>query len=181
MILNLICLLAMILSGCSSRALKITHSARWQIHPVVKLMASVIPLMASVIPLTALVVALMTSSLSVGFAQNTDKNSSASPRVDKLRIWHSPDSTRVVFDVSADVKHSVFSLINPNRVVVDIDDTSLQGKIPSLDPNNAHIAAIRTGRPRKGVLRFVFELKKVLKQQNFVLSPNELYLSLIHI
>ena len=112
----------------------------------------------------------------VGFAQSGSADfKPGSPRVDKLRIWHSPDSTRVVFDVSAGVKHSVFSLTNPNRVVVDIDDSSLQGKIPSLDPNNAHIAAIRTGTPRKGVLRFVFELKKVLKQENFVLAPNELY------
>lgn len=98
-----------------------------------------------------------------------------SPSVDKLRLWHSPRSTRVVFDVSAGVKHSVFSLTKPNRIVVDIDDSSLVAKLPSIDPSNAHIATIRTGQPQAGVLRFVFELKKALKQNSFVLSPNELY------
>ena len=116
---------------------------------------------------------LLAVSLNNSFAQT---NSSAnSPRIDKLRLWHSPDSTRVVFDVSGNVKHSVFSLANPTRIVVDINDSSLVSKIPSLDPNNAHISAIRTGQPKRGVLRFVFELKKVLQQQSFVLSPNELY------
>jgi len=124
---------------------------------------------------------LLTSTLGIALTQDVLAQSSAddflptSPRVDKLRIWHSPDSTRVVFDVSADVKHNVFKLTNPNRIVVDIDDSSLLAKIPTLDPNNEHIAAIRTGQPRKGVLRFVFELKKALTQKNFVLSPNELY------
>ena len=119
-------------------------------------------------------VVVVSGALSMGSTALAQSDAS-SLRIDKLRLWHSPNSTRVVFDVSADVKHNVFSLSKPNRIVVDIDDSSLLAKLPAIDPNNAHIANIRTGKPRKGVLRFVFELKKTLKPQSFVLSPNELY------
>ncbi|NND81527.1 MAG: LysM peptidoglycan-binding domain-containing protein [Gammaproteobacteria bacterium] len=95
--------------------------------------------------------------------------------IDNLRLWHSPDSTRVVFDVSSDVRYSMFSLDQPQRLVVDIENADLSFKLPSLQADNPHISAVRSGQPRAGVLRFVFELKKPLKSNSFLLSPNELY------
>ncbi|NND00071.1 MAG: LysM peptidoglycan-binding domain-containing protein [Gammaproteobacteria bacterium] len=100
----------------------------------------------------------------------------SSPRqIENLRIWHSPDKTRVVFDVSADVKHQMFSLTDPLRLVVDIENADLSMKLPQLDPANKHISAVRSGRPGGTRLRFVFELKSPLQANDFVLSPNELY------
>ena len=96
-------------------------------------------------------------------------------QVNNLRLWHSPDKTRVVFDVSSDVSHTVFSLENPQRLVVDIKNADLKISLPGLDPQNNHISAIRSGEPQPGVLRFVFELKRALEPNSFVLTPNELY------
>ena len=96
-------------------------------------------------------------------------------QVEKLRLWHSPDRTRVVFDVSANVTHKMFSLQDPLRLVVDIENANFSMQLPSLDSTNKHISGIRSGSPDAGVLRFVFELKQPLKAHDFVLSPNELY------
>jgi N-acetylmuramoyl-L-alanine amidase len=96
-------------------------------------------------------------------------------QVNNLRVWHSPNGTRIVFDVSADVRHTMFELSNPLRLVVDIENADLKIQLPSLQTDNPHISAVRSGRPKHGVLRFVFELRKPLQNSSFVLSPNELY------
>ncbi len=95
--------------------------------------------------------------------------------INNLRLWHSPDKTRVVFDVSENIKHTVFSLRSPERVVVDIENISMGKEIPRLDAENPHIRSIRIGEPKPNVLRVVFELKKTLEAHSFVLTPNELY------
>lgn len=99
----------------------------------------------------------------------------AAQQVENLRVWHSPQGTRIVFDVSADVRHSMFELEGPRRLVVDIENADLTIALPTLSPDNPHIEAIRSGSPQPGVLRFVFELRKPLQSTSFVLSPNELY------
>ena len=42
--------------------------------------------------------------------------------VREVRVWAGPDSTRVVLDVSANIEHTLFTLHDPERVVVDIPD-----------------------------------------------------------
>ena len=39
-----------------------------------------------------------------------------------VRMWPSPEMTRLVFDISSPVKHKVFSLPSPNRIVIDMKD-----------------------------------------------------------
>ena len=95
--------------------------------------------------------------------------------VQSVRIWHSPNNTRIVFDVFAGVQQSIFMLQNPRRLVVDIQNARLDKALPALDVTNKHIAAIRSGTPQQGTLRFVFELKMDLLLSDFVLPPNELY------
>lgn len=96
-------------------------------------------------------------------------------QVHNIRFWHAPDKTRLVFDVSADVIHRVFTLQSPDRVVIDIEKANLSMVLPTLDAENAHVSGIRSGRPRKGVLRIVLDVKKPLEHTSFVLTPNELY------
>jgi N-acetylmuramoyl-L-alanine amidase len=40
--------------------------------------------------------------------------------IKEVRLWAGPDGTRLVFDLSEPVEHSVLTLDNPDRVVVDI-------------------------------------------------------------
>jgi len=96
-------------------------------------------------------------------------------QINSLRLWHSPDSTRIVFDVSSDISYQSFTLEKPFRLVVDLEDTHLKATLPELQVDNRHIAAVRTGKPKLKTLRFVFELKQELQHKSFVLTPNELY------
>lgn len=96
-------------------------------------------------------------------------------QIDSVRLWHAPDKTRVVFDVSENIKHNIFSLKNPERLVVDIENAGLKVVLPDMQADNRHLKGIRSGSPREGVLRFVFELKVPLQAHSFVLTPNELY------
>jgi len=95
--------------------------------------------------------------------------------VNNVRLWHSPNKTRVVFDISADIKHRIFRLDNPSRVVIDIENAGLAISLPTVDANNRHLKSLRYGQPESGVLRFVLELKTSLEEHSFVLNPNELY------
>ncbi len=96
-------------------------------------------------------------------------------QINNIRLWDSPDKTRIVFDVSDNIKHDVFSLSDPERLVVDIKNVDLKTGLPVLPIGNPRLGAVRSGSPSNGVLRFVFELKKPLEAHSFVLTPNELY------
>ncbi len=39
--------------------------------------------------------------------------------VKSVRVWSGPDSTRVVFELTAPVEHRVFTLADPDRIVID--------------------------------------------------------------
>jgi len=46
------------------------------------------------------------------------------------RIWKAPDETRLVVDTADSVTHKVFSLDNPDRLVIDIPDARLEAELP---------------------------------------------------
>ncbi len=113
--------------------------------------------------------------LLVGGGAHSDLSFSQPQNVENLRVWHSPDGTRVVFDVSATMRYKVFELQNPARLVVDLEQANLSVSLPNVESQNRHISAIRSGNPKAGVLRMVFDLKAPISVNSFVLTPNELY------
>jgi N-acetylmuramoyl-L-alanine amidase len=92
-----------------------------------------------------------------------------------LRLWEGPDSTRVVFDLSARITHNVFSLSGPDRVVVDIAGLG-KDAIPILDRAIAKglVQKVRWG-PRDDGLRVVLDLGAAVTPKSFLLEPNEEY------
>ena len=48
-------------------------------------------------------------------------------KLENVRVWAAPESTRVVFDVSGPVQHRLELLTDPYRAVIDIQDTSASG------------------------------------------------------
>nr|WP_237363822.1 LysM peptidoglycan-binding domain-containing protein [Vibrio marisflavi] len=92
--------------------------------------------------------------------------------LEAIRVWPSPDETRVVFDLKSDVDYSYFSLSNPQRLVVDLKDTTLHAKLPTVVKNSPILKKIRKSTPpNKSTYRLVFELKKKSKVQIFKLPP----------
>ena len=91
-------------------------------------------------------------------------------------MHEAPDSTRVVFDISAAVDYKVFTLEKPNRVVVDLTGVRAAG---DFDPS-----VIAVGRKRVSGLRaayrdrfyrVVIDTKEALNPKAFTLKPIEPY------
>jgi N-acetylmuramoyl-L-alanine amidase len=99
-----------------------------------------------------------------GFAQAT--------QVSSLRFRSAQDHARLVFDVSSAVKHRLLMLSNPDRVVIDLANTRLHGRLNQPPSSHPLIKKIRSA-PRNGTdLRVVLDLKSVVKPQIFALKPS---------
>jgi N-acetylmuramoyl-L-alanine amidase len=92
-----------------------------------------------------------------------------------LRLWDSPDSTRVVFDVSDAVTHKVFTLPDPHRVVVDIDGLSPRdmARIDAVKGKGT-VLRVRSG-PRERGVRVVLDVDHALNVKSFALTPTSEY------
>lgn len=73
----------------------------------------------------------------------------------------SPDAARLVLQLSAAPRHTVFSLDNPDRVVIDLTDARL-ARSAKLPPAAGPVTAVRSGAPSGRTLRVVLELKRGL-------------------
>ncbi|SJN58413.1 N-acetylmuramoyl-L-alanine amidase AmiB precursor [Vibrio ruber DSM 16370] len=89
-----------------------------------------------------------------------------------IRVWPSPDETRVVIDLSGEANYSYFTLSHPHRLVVDLLDTGVRTKLPISVSDSDVLKKIRKSSPPKsGTYRLVFELKKKVSPQIFKLAP----------
>ena len=94
--------------------------------------------------------------------------------VEGVRLWASPQSTRVVLDLSEPMSHKVFSLDNPDRLVIDIDNSRLSPGAEFADARGL-VASLRSGGRANGVLRVVLDLHQPSEANSFVLEPNDIY------
>jgi N-acetylmuramoyl-L-alanine amidase len=95
--------------------------------------------------------------------------------IEKIRAWPAPDHTRVVFDVTAPLDHTLFMLKNPDRVVVDLRNARLTGGVPRADKKDPLLASIRAGQRPGGDIRVVFDLRAGARPRSFLLKPNTQY------
>ena len=63
--------------------------------------------------------------LALLFFSATWSAAAAAADVVGIRAWPAPDHTRVVFDVSGPLEHTIFRLENPQRLVIDIRNARL--------------------------------------------------------
>lgn len=93
-----------------------------------------------------------------------------------VRIWPSPDSTRVVLDLSAAPKHDYFLLTEPDRIVVDIKGPATKFDFSKIKNTSPLLKKIRASTPQtKGTYRLVFDLQKSTKPVVFSLTPTKPY------
>ena len=90
-----------------------------------------------------------------------------------VRLWRAPDHTRVVFDLSEPVSHSLLELDNPRRLVVDLPDARLLEALTDLPLDNTPIDRVRSGVREGDDLRIVFDLAAQIRPKSFPLAPNE--------
>ena len=92
-----------------------------------------------------------------------------------LRLWPAPDNTRLVFDLNSPVEHRLFTLRNPNRIVIDIKNTNVSGVLPSATYNESRIKGIRYAKRGNNGLRVVLDLNNAVQPKSFVLKPHGAY------
>ena len=114
-------------------------------------------------------------SLSLGLIVTLLPNNLLASEVRGLRMWPAPDNTRLVFDLNAPVEHSLFTLRNPNRIVIDLKDTKVSGALPSATYNESRIKGLRYAKRGENGLRVVLDLKNAVKPKSFVLKPHGTY------
>ena len=100
---------------------------------------------------------------------------SAPVDVRDVRIWASPDSTRVVLDLSQAVEFELFTLSGPERVVVDLRGTGLDAARVRLPEGSGLVRSIRTGQQPGGTLRVVLDLAQHARANAFLTPPNDAY------
>ncbi|WP_394130364.1 N-acetylmuramoyl-L-alanine amidase [Shewanella maritima] len=101
---------------------------------------------------------------------------SAANRLDSVRIWAAPDTTRVVFDMSNGPEYTYFTLTEPYRLVVDVKQTSSKIDLKKIENNSKLIKRIRLSKPpKKGTLRLVLDLTKPVQSNLFTLPPTAPY------
>jgi len=89
-----------------------------------------------------------------------------------IRAYEAPDHTRVVFDTSAAVEASIFSLDNPDRLVIDLGNTD---PAAGFDPDvsgglGRRVRNMRWGA-RSGTYRVVLDLGMPVTRKDFKLPP----------
>lgn len=101
--------------------------------------------------------------------------SAAKPVIIKdVRLWAGPDGTRLVFDLSAPVEHTVQTLENPNRVVVDIPAATIESE-RVLPEGQGFVKQLRAAAQPNGDLRVVVDLSGPAQPKTFTVGPQQSY------
>jgi N-acetylmuramoyl-L-alanine amidase len=91
------------------------------------------------------------------------------------RVWPAQEYTRVTLESAQALRETHFLLDDPQRLVVDLEDTDLDaelkalpGKVAADDP---YIKGVRVAINRPNVVRIVFDLRTEVKPSIFALPP----------
>ena len=90
--------------------------------------------------------------------------------IQALRVWAGPDHTRAVFDISGPLEYKLFTLENPDRLVLDIEASALSGDFTAPEASGL-LGGVRTGKQGERNLRVVFDLTEGVRPKSFLLPP----------
>jgi len=82
-----------------------------------------------------------------------------------LRLVEDEQGTRALVEVDALAGYKLFTLANPDRLVVDLADAKLAPGLRLPGPNGL-VAGVRTGQPSPGTLRLVFDLAGPVRSES---------------
>ena len=95
--------------------------------------------------------------------------------VSSSRVWPAKDYTRLTLESKQAIRHNMFDLSNPERLVIDLEGVGLGQALKDLSKlignDDPYIKSVRVGRFKPGVVRLVLDLKAEVKPQLFVLKP----------
>ncbi|MCK9201105.1 MAG: N-acetylmuramoyl-L-alanine amidase [Gallionella sp.] len=95
--------------------------------------------------------------------------------VDSARVWPAQDYTRLTLESKQPIRHTMFSVKNPDRLVIDLEDVEIGNELNGLTrlvgSDDLYVKSVRVGRFKPGVVRLVLDLKTEVKPQLFDLKP----------
>lgn len=83
-----------------------------------------------------------------------------------------PDKTRIVFVLNNTVTYHSFYLQNPDRFVIDINNSYLAPDLKTLILNNSPVISVRDAMRNQVDLRIVFDLKSPVPTNVFLIAAN---------
>lgn len=92
-----------------------------------------------------------------------------------IRLWAGPEQTRVVFDLDGPVHYTVFTLDNPDRVVIDVSHARRAPALKAPQQGKGLIRSVRTGVQSGSTTRVVLDLSASARPESFTLPPNAGY------
>ena len=90
-----------------------------------------------------------------------------------LRLWDSPEGTRVVMELSESTAHKVFTLENPARIVIDLPGIT-GAKLANKETGKGAVEHVRAAQREEG-LRIVLDMSKQIEPRAFMLDPADQY------
>jgi N-acetylmuramoyl-L-alanine amidase len=99
----------------------------------------------------------------------------AQTTVENIRIWAESGKTRVVLDLSRSSDHKIFTLRDPDRVVVDLKSGRLSKSLANMPQGVGSVRAIRSAVRANGQLRVVLDLNEAVRSRTFTAGPNSQY------
>ena len=105
-------------------------------------------------------------------AQALDAPKKNAPVVSDVRVGQHAKQTRIVLDLSREVKFEVFTLPDPYRVVLNLPEVDWALGNKTIPENKGVLSRMRYGLFTPGTSRMVLDVKgPVNVQQSFVLKP----------
>ena len=92
--------------------------------------------------------------------------------IQSIRSYTSKEHTRVVFDLSDATIYRLFSLVKPDRLVIDIANANAPPQWPKISASGSPIVQVRSSQHGQNVLRVVLDLKSIVKIHSFSLAPD---------
>jgi N-acetylmuramoyl-L-alanine amidase len=100
---------------------------------------------------------------------------SAATSVAAVRVWPAPEYTRVTIETNSEADYKVFALQKPDRLVIDLYNTTLGPELKELPSklaaDDSFLSGARVGQFKPGVTRVVFELRQKVSPEVFTLKP----------
>ena len=112
------------------------------------------------------------SSLAVSAVPGLASAGTAGAQVQDIRLSKNKGYVRLVFDLDGIADHSLFTLHNPERVVLDIKRTKMPHGMVDRVQANSLIRSIRSGVRNDKDLRVVFDLSNEVSPRSFLLAPS---------
>jgi N-acetylmuramoyl-L-alanine amidase len=92
--------------------------------------------------------------------------------VHKVRLAAGPDVTRVVLDLSQPLSHTVFTLNDPLRVVVDLHSANIDSARAHLPPGTGVVSRVRVANRDNGDARVVLDLSGPARLRTYPVPPD---------